>query len=352
MCIDLLLHISFLLCRIWLPFFWNVLDRWSVLPSPDKENCSHMAHHSHLHHHHNSHHACCQQQTPPSQLPHDFAGFQSQGSSDIESLDDAASLANHMAVHSNKSSRVPTPECRPPNMELDSIDSSDFEENGIDSGFRPSSPESVFSACSGRSHATYRPKGHGSEAWVVAPPPCFTGSQISDAEPLASSPLENLLIEHPSMSVYYSVPSSALPSSHPLFSLPAIPDPLAVAGAAPEDESAVVTQEESSIVNANDEEVASLAIQPRRHPNQAALHSIQLCPEKLAEKAHTAQRQNLSLKQKAISNQKCHRQNLVQTYFSRPSSNRRNKLMRPSGCKSSRNSQRVHWCMWLGFLDS
>ncbi|KAM9783072.1 tumor protein p53-inducible nuclear protein 1 [Neosynchiropus ocellatus] len=38
------------------------------------------------------------------------------------------------------------------------------------------------------------------ESWFVTPPPCFTG--FSGHVGLESSPLENLLIEHPSMSVY------------------------------------------------------------------------------------------------------------------------------------------------------
>lgn len=38
------------------------------------------------------------------------------------------------------------------------------------------------------------------ESWCVTPPPCFTGRGIHPV--LETSPLENLLIEHPSMSVY------------------------------------------------------------------------------------------------------------------------------------------------------
>lgn len=49
------------------------------------------------------------------------------------------------------------------------------------------------------------------ESWFVTPPPCFTG-RGSKPLPLETSPLENLLIEHPSMSVYASSSSS---SSHP-----------------------------------------------------------------------------------------------------------------------------------------
>ncbi|KAM9852330.1 tumor protein p53-inducible nuclear protein 1 [Aulostomus maculatus] len=39
------------------------------------------------------------------------------------------------------------------------------------------------------------------ESWFVTPPPCFTG-RSSQPVLLETSPLENLLIEHPSMSVY------------------------------------------------------------------------------------------------------------------------------------------------------
>lgn len=39
------------------------------------------------------------------------------------------------------------------------------------------------------------------ESWFVTPPPCFTG-RSSQPILLETSPLENLLIEHPSMSVY------------------------------------------------------------------------------------------------------------------------------------------------------
>lgn len=39
------------------------------------------------------------------------------------------------------------------------------------------------------------------ESWYVTPPPCFEASGLSP-EALESSPMEDLLIEHPSMSVY------------------------------------------------------------------------------------------------------------------------------------------------------
>ncbi|KAG8187285.1 hypothetical protein JTE90_019174 [Oedothorax gibbosus] len=43
------------------------------------------------------------------------------------------------------------------------------------------------------------------EGWFVAPPPCFTKNSPPGA--IEISPLEDLLIEHPSMSVYAQVPS-------------------------------------------------------------------------------------------------------------------------------------------------
>lgn len=39
------------------------------------------------------------------------------------------------------------------------------------------------------------------ESWYITPPSCFNVSE-SDSSTLETSPLENLLIEHPSMSVY------------------------------------------------------------------------------------------------------------------------------------------------------
>lgn len=44
-------------------------------------------------------------------------------------------------------------------------------------------------------------------SWYVTPPPCFTAGGPIQVE---MSPLENLLIEHPSMSVYTSTPPSSL----------------------------------------------------------------------------------------------------------------------------------------------
>jgi len=55
------------------------------------------------------------------------------------------------------------------------------------------------------------------EGWFVTPPPCFTSVGPADME---TTPLENLLIEHPSMSVYHSpTVSSVLPEKRTLTSI-------------------------------------------------------------------------------------------------------------------------------------
>ncbi|RZF48015.1 hypothetical protein LSTR_LSTR002081 [Laodelphax striatellus] len=51
------------------------------------------------------------------------------------------------------------------------------------------------------------------ESWFVTPPPCFTSA--GPVTPLETSPLENLLIEHPSMSVYHGQPASAASQLRP-----------------------------------------------------------------------------------------------------------------------------------------
>ena len=47
--------------------------------------------------------------------------------------------------------------------------------------------------------STLPDRSAGGESWLVTPPPCFTAG----ARPLESSSMENLLMEHPSMSVYH-----------------------------------------------------------------------------------------------------------------------------------------------------
>uniref|UniRef100_A0A3Q3IRN0 Uncharacterized protein n=1 Tax=Monopterus albus TaxID=43700 RepID=A0A3Q3IRN0_MONAL len=63
------------------------------------------------------------------------------------------------------------------------------------------------------------------ESWFVTPPPCFTG-RGSQPILLETSPLENLLIEHPSMSVYAH-------HSPPRIALDPLPSPVSVVAQLP-----------------------------------------------------------------------------------------------------------------------
>ncbi|XP_069740356.1 tumor protein p53-inducible nuclear protein 2 isoform X2 [Narcine bancroftii] len=64
----------------------------------------------------------------------------------------------------------------------------------------PSSLE-VLCHCSSNSSPLQTSPCTLAESWFVTPPPCFT-AEGQDEIQVESSPLENLLIEHPSMSVY------------------------------------------------------------------------------------------------------------------------------------------------------
>lgn len=69
------------------------------------------------------------------------------------------------------------------------------------------------------------------ESWYVTPPPCFTSTGPVHME---TSPLEDLLIEHPSMSVYHQHPRAA-PGPVPAISAPLpppAPSPAMIAAAA------------------------------------------------------------------------------------------------------------------------
>ncbi|KAL1130986.1 hypothetical protein AAG570_012227 [Ranatra chinensis] len=65
------------------------------------------------------------------------------------------------------------------------------------------------SAISRSSSATSLPCLSLEESWFITPPPCFTSTGPVRVE---TSPLENLLIEHPSMSVYHRHRADFLPA--------------------------------------------------------------------------------------------------------------------------------------------
>ncbi|XP_074867980.1 tumor protein p53-inducible nuclear protein 2 isoform X2 [Carettochelys insculpta] len=64
------------------------------------------------------------------------------------------------------------------------------------------------------------------ESWFVTPPPCFTAEGPSPIR-VESSPMEDLLIEHPSMSVYVTSTSIVVEQESPEDSLSegAVPEP-------------------------------------------------------------------------------------------------------------------------------
>lgn len=71
--------------------------------------------------------------------------------------------------------------------------------------------------CGGVAHSRSSSSCQNEEGWFVTPPPCFTSVGPADME---TTPLENLLIEHPSMSVYHSPSvSSVLPKFKTLASI-------------------------------------------------------------------------------------------------------------------------------------
>ncbi|ESP02602.1 hypothetical protein LOTGIDRAFT_237919 [Lottia gigantea] len=74
-------------------------------------------------------------------------------------------------------------------------------------GSQSTSPESH--SPSSRGHFKYRAKvNNSSESWIVTPPPCFAAKRKDSI--VSEHPLENLLIEHPSMSVYNSICDSTV----------------------------------------------------------------------------------------------------------------------------------------------
>ncbi|GFN77192.1 tumor protein p53-inducible nuclear protein 1 [Plakobranchus ocellatus] len=331
-------------------------DEWVMvgLLGKDKENSGqsnqtsphdhthHHPHHPHhspnYHHNHNQPHPLSSQAEGSPSLPQN--GLCCAGAE--EALDDAASLIHNVDLAGEMSGPV--------NLDLDSNYSSDTE----------SSPESVFSACSGRSHATYHPRGNSSEPWVIAPPPCFTGSQVGTLSPVAASPLENLLIEHPSMSVYLSVPPSALPASHPYLSAPP-PTGESIIRSVDSKGQDSGSEANTSMANSNELRASPLPVRPtdqdfawysfppapctRSSPRNGGLvHHEAATAKEVARITRSAQQVQCSKAQKMITSQRCARQNKVRDIKSHPkgkSNNRRSKQLHASGAKCTRFSQRV-----------
>ncbi|KAI1285526.1 Tumor protein p53-inducible nuclear protein 1 [Halotydeus destructor] len=139
------------------------------------------------------------------------------------------------------------------------------------------------------------------DSWFVTPPPCFTRPNTFMME---SSPLEDILIEHPSMSVFSPRPSSTIDSESPMtmspnssgYSSPAIPSspPVAESPAPPKVVKASVktgppmpvTPEAGSVTLASDkgQQVPRKELRPQlyRDPMQEMTNNclIRLVPRK------------------------------------------------------------------------
>ena len=223
------------------------------------------------------------------------------------------------------------------NFELESNYSEGSDNESYDV-VRPSSPESAFSLCSGKSHGTYKPYGCSSrDSWIIAPPPCFTGSRVGELSTIESSPLENLLIEHPSMSVYYSIPSSSLSPSHPFHSA------VLTGGAGSRRGSESELSSRIPLNNLEDNEEVSTVnpVFARREIHDAQTPGELMSAEKVAVSVHTAQRCQRKRACKSLNKQKLQRQNKVSEKSWAKNCSSNNRRLRPSGCKSGRLSQRV-----------
>ncbi|KAL5021684.1 hypothetical protein ScPMuIL_000839 [Solemya velum] len=64
---------------------------------------------------------------------------------------------------------------------------------------RRPTPDSISPV--GHSRYCFRSRIGTAESWILSPPPCFTAGNCEGSE-VMMTPMENLLIEHPSMSVY------------------------------------------------------------------------------------------------------------------------------------------------------
>lgn len=90
------------------------------------------------------------------------------------------------------------------------------------------------------------------ESWFVTPPPCFTSAGPIHME---TSPLENLLIEHPSMSVYHLHPRRHITLSQVNIALPQVSvtvpiratSPAASCGSHVEEEEVVEENEQAAV---------------------------------------------------------------------------------------------------------
>lgn len=136
-----------------------------------------------------------------------------------------------------------------------------------------------------------RSKSSWQKSWYLAPPPCFTRSAPSPS----TNPLENLLIEHPSMSVYL-LPVAASSALHAALHRSAPPNimgdtcsvPPPIAPCLQPRTNSPLRREAVFPPNLNDEEIAQPYVRPISHKRKRRLRAMERAPGATARaSAHT-----------------------------------------------------------------
>ena len=152
--------------------------------------------------------------------------------------------------------------------------------------------------------------GLANEAWIITPPPCFTAGKNS--ADVGITDLENLLIEHPSMSVYKRSGSDGEESN---------------------DSESSVEREHLVLENSKRSQVAS-----RQAPHRARAISARAQLMSQVEKIKVAQRVQTRQTTRLLSKKSTERSNKVSHCDKHQA--RKNKLRQPSGRMSGRVPQR------------
>ena len=157
------------------------------------------------------------------------------------------------------------------------------------------------------------------DGWILTPPPCFTAKQKHSCN-VDASPLENLLIEHPSMSVYTSLECEG-------------------GGGGPGLDAGDMDVELGAEVTASchgDEK--QLAHQPPRRARAVAARAGLIAQ---IENIKVAQRQQTRWASRKLSRKLTNKENKVREHGALGrQQGRRARIQRPSGCMSGRMGQR------------
>ena len=187
-------------------------------------------------------------------------------------------------------------------------------ESGSDSPSKHSTPDSHSPESHSRHIFVRTCHGPVKEAWIITPPPCFTaGKKGAD---VGMTDLENLLIEHPSMSVYKRSGSEGEESN---------------------DSESSEEQEHLEVAKSKRSHVAS-----RQAPHRARAVSARVQLMSQVEKIKMAQRVQTRQATRLLSKKNTERSNKV-SHCDRHQA-RKNKQRQPSGRMNGRVPQRKRWC--------